>query len=691
MTGRGRRRDATNATSWRAKLPAEMSTGEGTVRESANDWGYRPHLDGLRAVAVYLVVLFHGGLSWFQGGYVGVDLFFVLSGFLVTNVLLADAANGGIRFLRFYARRARRLIPAASVTIVGVSLVALLVSSRLDRANILPDARAASLWWANWHFIASANDYFAEGDLESPLLHFWSLAVEEQFYLVFPMVLFAAIRLFSGRLRRVALLLAGILVAGVIAQLWWASTDPNRAYLGTDARVYQPLAGVLLAVVLWRVRLKGRWQTFGGAAFGGAIVAFLALAVIGPSLDASLRGLAATAVAVLLIFCGETSPGGPVARLLSLKPVRYLGAISYGTYLWHWPVVAFTQRLVEASALAVFILSAVIGTALAALSFELIEQPVRTARWLRSHSGASAAIGLATAVLVGTVLAPMILQRNSRPQVSPLATASFSSGGPRTPVPDLDWTAVKDDVHPVSPCRDPSGSDCVLRSGAGETVFVVGDSHAQMLTPAVLELADRYDWTVYEARILTCPWEAGIYRGEKRAKGPQDCIDRRPLNYEQLARVDPDIVILVGRGMPMNSFDRLGSYDPAYESLSGEALLRQAFDDSIATLQRPGRKILLVEPVPEVPRNPLECLAGAEFVEQCSFPPVFGTVEERLYRDAAAETPNVETVDLDLAICSADCPAMIDGVVVRRDESHLTGSFARTLADNIDAAIQLLR
>ena len=219
------------------------------------DFGHRPALDGLRTVAVYLVVLFHAGLERFEGGFVGVDVFFVLSGFLVSNVLLTELdRHGEIRLWRFYARRVRRLLPAATATILGTSAIMLAVGTQVDRLTLVGDARAASLWFANWHFLFESESYFATDDLESPFLHFWSLSIEEQFYLAFPILLLLVWRWTSRRPRRLAPVLLAATVIGVVAQVVVASGDPDAAYFGTHARIYQLLAGCTAGV--W-VRVHG--------------------------------------------------------------------------------------------------------------------------------------------------------------------------------------------------------------------------------------------------------------------------------------------------------------------------------------------------------------------------------------------------------------------------------------------------
>ena len=228
-----------------------VRTGEPSVPVASG--AYRAHLDGLRAVAVYLVVAFHAGAYRFSGGFVGVDVFFVLSGYLVTQVLLRDLSeHGSIRFGRFYARRVRRLLPASMVTLLVTAVVFTAVATPAEVAEAARAFRAAFLYVANWFFLGESTEYFGDQVDENPVLHFWSLAVEEQFYIVWPVAFAAVVALWRRAGRHGWWGVRATVAAGAAASLTWAlvlqRTSPDRAYFGTDARAYQLLAGALLAL-----------------------------------------------------------------------------------------------------------------------------------------------------------------------------------------------------------------------------------------------------------------------------------------------------------------------------------------------------------------------------------------------------------------------------------------------------------
>jgi peptidoglycan/LPS O-acetylase OafA/YrhL len=249
------------------RVATEEAAKEGTTARTARGGHltYRPHLDGLRTVAVYLVVAFHAGLGWFRGGFIGVDLFFVLSGFLVTSIMMRDlVAIGRIDRRRFYARRVRRILPPALVTLLITAVAYSVIATPAEALDVLGGFRAACLYVANWFFIRQSADYFGGNINANPVVHFWSLAVEEQFYLVWPLALGAlfVVTRRVGRYRwwiiRAAVL--GASAASAIEAWHIGSTNLNRAYFGTDTRAYQLLAGAALALTPQLFRFARRSQ-----------------------------------------------------------------------------------------------------------------------------------------------------------------------------------------------------------------------------------------------------------------------------------------------------------------------------------------------------------------------------------------------------------------------------------------------
>jgi peptidoglycan/LPS O-acetylase OafA/YrhL len=347
---------------------------------------YMPALDGLRAAAVGAVLLYHGDVTWAAGGYLGVDAFFVLSGFLITSLLLAEwQGTGDVDLLHFWRRRARRLLPALFLVLGAVALFAATWAPADVLSRLRWDGFATLGYVANWRFITSGGSYFAQFASPSPLQHVWSLAIEEQFYLVWPPVLLVLMRVTRGSRPALLGITVGLAAASALlmAALFAPGEDPSRVYYGTDTRAQSLLIGAALALVL-ETRRVGSTRTartlVHTAALGAAALLLWAWARTPDDADWLYRGgLTATALLVAVVITSVTAATpGPLGRLLSLAPVRWIGLISYGLYLWHWPLYLVLSRdrtgLDGPALLAVRLTCTV---AIAAASYYLVELPIR--------------------------------------------------------------------------------------------------------------------------------------------------------------------------------------------------------------------------------------------------------------------------------------------------------------------------
>jgi peptidoglycan/LPS O-acetylase OafA/YrhL len=655
--------------------------------DQARRWGYRPALDGLRAVAVYLVLAFHAGIADFEGGFIGVDLFFVLSGFVVTNVLLTELdGTGRIGLRRFYARRMRRLTPAALVCVVATAVMVTLVVPLAERLAYVGDARAALLYFANWHFLSASNDYFADSVDASPFLHFWSLSIEEQFYLGFPLVMIGLHRL-ARRARRPFLLPAGLavlLVASLALQLLRADSDPSWAYYGTDTRLYQLLAGCLLAIVVRRVRVQHA-PLAGATALGGLILLVLAAM---PRFDVtpSTRGIVAAVLSVVVIGSLELHQRSWAGRALSLSTVTYLGTISYGTYLWHWPVILVLQRVLVVRPAVVFVLAGVTATALAALSARVMEEAVRRSRPLDRAPRIVIAAGLAFAVVTALVVVPPILRSERRPAIA--ASAAVDANVARipdanAPVPDLDYEAILSERVPVPPCSIEEPDTCTVRRGSGDHVVLIGDSIALQWVPSFQRYAEELDWTLTFAVASACAWQAGLQpRPDINEQNLQACADRRDDWYEQvLPELDPDVIVLIELRRDEERWQALiRPTDPALSDASVVDVLRVTTERTLDQFLQLGAEIVLVQPTPLAPRpGPTQCLSGARVIGECAFLLVENPPHEQIFREAAAARPGVHLVDATEMICPSapTCMPIVGGIPVYRDDGHLSAAFVR--------------
>ena len=367
---------------------------------------HEPALDGLRGLAVAAVVVFH--LGRLPGGFLGVDLFFVLSGFLITSLLLAEhRGTGGVALGSFWARRARRLLPALFLVVAAVALLIATLTPAGERPAFRGDGLATLGYVANWHAMADEAGYWDMFTQPSPLDHMWSLAIEEQFYVVWPLVTIGLLALARRRSWAVATVVAGAAAAGAAASfLVLAATydplDTNRAYYGTDARVGPTLLGVSLAALsVARMRARpdagagdgaGDGATARPAAPAGTSAAVAALGVVALGVTAwcvlvvdgtgpaYYRGglVAFSVAAVALVHAVTAGGGGPVGRVLRVRPLVALGTISYGVYLWHWPVIVYlTPERAGRGGLALDVLRVAVTLVVSVASFVLVERPVR--------------------------------------------------------------------------------------------------------------------------------------------------------------------------------------------------------------------------------------------------------------------------------------------------------------------------
>lgn len=648
-------------------------------------WTYRPALDGLRTVAVYLVLLFHTGLAAVGGGFIGVDLFFVLSGFLVSNVILSEIdRTGTLRLGRFYARRVRRLLPAAVVVVVATSAVFVLVSSLPRRLPLVGDAQSALLYVANWRFLFSAEDYFAADVEESPFLHFWSLAIEEQFYVVFPVLLL----LLSRATRRWAwAMLAGLgafFLLSLGSQLYWAQVDPNHAYYGTDARLYQLLAGALLAVALrtWQVQVRRR--TAETLAVGG-LVAMLVLGSGLLSVTPSWRGIGATVASAVLIAGLSVREEGILSGVLSRPVPVFLGRISYGTYLWHWPVILVLEEVLVVSPKVVAVLALAVSTGLAAASYEVLEMPIRKAQGLNRFTWHTATVGVATSALVAVTAVPWLLEQDRRPALAaeePAGSGAVPAASrARTELPEeVDWEAVTKDFGAVRTCSAENPQGCTVVRGSGPHVLVVGDSQAQMLEPMFERIARERDLQLSVNIVAGCPWQEGLMNLDSGDASQEKCERGRVGWYDTaLPELDPDVVILVARPRDDESWSdtvvrRDGKDVPLVESVA------ETSEETLAKIRDAGARAVVVERMimPE-DFEPADCLSTASDPSRCAVPVPLGTSPtDALMVAAATRDPGLYTVDLNPAFCPTApvCQPVVDGEIVWRDNHHVTAKFA---------------
>jgi peptidoglycan/LPS O-acetylase OafA/YrhL len=481
-------------------MTSDASNVSGLVGGPTERGYFRPDIEGLRAVAVIGVLLFHAGLPGAPGGFVGVDVFYVISGFLITGLLLRELdSNGRISLTRFYARRMRRLLPAALLVIV-VTLAAsywLLSSVRFPQVAI--DAAAAAAYVSNYRFALNATDYLAAEIDPSPLLHYWSLAVEEQFYLVWPLLVIVTARLLNRT--GFAIVLTIVAIVSCAASIAWTDIAQPWAFFSLPTRAWELAAGGLLALVASPLgaRLPRAVLTGGGVLGIGLVIA--SFVVIDTSTPfPGTAAIVPVVGAALIILAGE-SRSTVVARALGTRIPRWLGRISYSLYLWHWPLLILVPILIGQDNLAVRLAIALAAIGISDLSTRWIEVPIREnrvfklrpSRSILAAGGASACVAL-IALSVGGQLTvgahdgnetasldqPSLAPLRPLPTLRPLATASASPGAVVAPtggasgvlVPTTSPSLTLPSVDPGSPPPTPSSSAIAGSSSSPKPTIV---------------------------------------------------------------------------------------------------------------------------------------------------------------------------------------------------------------------------
>jgi peptidoglycan/LPS O-acetylase OafA/YrhL len=636
-----------------------------------------PALDGVRALAVALVLADHGGLPGLTGGFVGVDIFFVLSGFLITSLLLAEhRTSGRLELAAFWARRARRLLPALLVMVSTTWLLRGLFAPDAA-AGLRVDALAALTWVANWRFAFQGTDYFAPAMDASPLQHTWSLGVEEQFYLVWPLILAALIaaaaRRTSSDAARLRWLVAAVAAGGVLASALWTialagHAEPSRLYFGSDCRAQALLVGAFAAAVFapcWPAGQTGagqertgrisRWALAAAAVLG--LLALGALAHQAAGTSAQYRGglLTGTALAAALLIVGVAfQPANPAARLLAIRPLVLIGRVSYGIYLWHWPVfLTLTGERTGLTGPALLALRCTVTAFLAAMSWVLVERPITVVRVKPRRLLPAAAAGMLAATVLVSCGAPP----------ARLGTVATADGAPPGLTAGSQLVGVGG-TSPPTPAK-PATTAHTKRAGQPLTVDVFGDSigwtlvHYLPATPG-FQFKDR---TALGCGIV----RGGPYRYFGHVSEQQPRCDSWPQTWAgQLAADRPDIALLVvGRWETMDrkhdgQWTHVGQ--PAFDSyLSGE--LAQAFGVLAAT---GARVVVTTEPFNrrgEQPDGSLYPEDQPDRVRQWN----------SLLTAAVATSPATRVLDLNHQLSPDGKFAWsVGGVQVRSDGVHLT-------------------
>ncbi|PZE68860.1 acyltransferase family protein [Curtobacterium sp. MCBD17_021] len=656
---------------------------------------FRTDVHAIRAVAVVLVLVYHLDVGWLRGGFVGVDAFFVVSGFLITGQLVRELhGTGRIDLPGFWARRARRLVPAGLLVLAVTAVASVLLFPREDWPTLGTQLAASAVSVENWALAASSTDYLAAGDPSTPFEHFWSLGVEEQFYLLWPMLLLLAWeagRRGVVRMRAVAAVVVVVVVVSLVCSVVLTATDPAPAYFWPHTRAWEFGVGALLALVpAPTAAARPRIGT------GAAAVGWVGLVACGLLLTPSVPypGIAAAlpVVATALVIAGRNEDR-TLTRLTTLPPVRWLGRVSYPLYLWHWPVALLLPRAVDLPTPARVAATVLLAGVLAHLTTVLVERPVTTGRLARLRPRVTFTVVAAGTALV--LLAPTAGWAALTGQLredSALA-AELSTDGDRC------WGAAA--IAPGSGCAvsglpgrgttpstmtaaydvDPTWDDCeadatVVRScvvgvPGGTRVALVGDSHAHQWSSALIALAEERGWELHLVVKGGCEFSHVDWSDVSDADRSRCGTWNRAVDRSLAAEAPFDLVFTSSRadlrGEPVGS-------DPARSALEGYRASWQPLIDRGAT-------VVAIRDTPAAGSGVQRCVdEHPDDVGSCSIDTERAFAAEDRLVDAARATRGAVVADLTSSFCTAgSCPAVIGNVLVYRDSHHLTRTYVTTL------------
>lgn len=659
----------------------------------------RRDIEGIRALAIGLVLIFHAGLP-LPGGFIGVDIFFVLSGFLITGILIREVKQTGrVSLPRFYARRAKRLLPAAGLVLVTTAILTYLTTSIVYWQTFARDIIAAAFYVVNWVLAGRSVDYLSEDIGASPVQHFWSLAVEEQFYFVWPLLIIA-VTFGYRQTQRISLrsrLLAGILVIAIPSFLWsviYTGSNPEQAFFVTPTRVWELAIGALVAIgaTKWAHISRRAAEVLG---WGGLTVIVLGAFLIDSSTPwPSYWALVPTLGTAAVIIAGF-KPDNSCSRVFATGPAVWIGGLSYSLYLWHWPLLiaaeSYWADFNVLDGVAVVFLSFVP----AYLSFRFIENPIRFAPSLaRSNKRAlkvglyfslgGAAAGLCLALIVNpgpnaksgdAVGAAVLLEDQDAPAgktdtiselgninwLVPNATEAASDIGPATAECQLD-----EDSSEPRPCEYGD-------LDADTTIAVVGDSKVRQYLVALDEIGKRNGIHFVANTKSACSFSTGL---QVRKGSPYtSCQEWNEEVVDQIRDLEPDAVLTSGRETRALS-------DPYDLEGATEQAMQEAITEAWTELDEMDIPVIGILDNPSPDFSVYECVASVRDLSECGFDrrEAIERSSAELYIRAHEAVPSSALIDIRDFICPDEtCAPVIGNVLVYRQTTHITNTYAETL------------
>ncbi|WP_159085781.1 acyltransferase family protein [Aeromicrobium chenweiae] len=684
-----------------------VSGGSATLTKPDHGRTIRLDIEGMRTIAVGSVLIAHAGVPFMAGGFVGVDVFFVLSGFLITGLLAREVSRSGrVSLSTFWARRMKRLLPASATVLVFSALVTYLFLPITQRKDFGGDIISAAAYVVNWRLADRGVDYLAEDIGQSPVQHYWSLAVEEQFYVVWPILMLLIGLVAAKRWKRGAFVVLGLAtVASFAYSVQQTADSPATAYFVSTTRIWELGIGALLALAATQVdRLPSALKAFGGW-LGIALIAYAVFVFDDATTWPGVNALVPTVGAALMIASGLSPTPGSPQRLLSIKPMVWIGGLSYSIYLWHWPILVAAQAERPDMRLRYVVLLMILSIIPAYLSSRFIENPIRFGTFFKPN-GRAIGMGLAlTAVGVGAGLA-----LNASVGLSSSLDEGSVSGSPGAaalldPANDgVVWSDIKsvDAMRPLPtnavddrpPFYD-DGSGCQVRAGdpkpklcewgdkgSDRTVVIIGDSKMAQWQTALEDMAEDEGWKLVQITKSACPFtDASVDRSNQ-----VDCRQWGRTALQDILDMKPDLVLASHRlqeAMP----DGTGAKKPTVDGMAdGMARYWKTITDA-------GIPVVALLDNPAPANQPVyECVAQhAKDLAECSFDRKTGVAESGAVAAlrAAKQVPAVKVMDMSDTICpdGGRCSAVIGNVLVYRQGSHLTMTYISTMRKQLADAL----
>ena len=680
---------------------------------------FRGDIQGLRGIAVLLVLLFHASVPGFKGGFVGVDIFFVLSGYLITGNLLREiSATGHIKFREFYARRIRRLLPASFFVLLVTLIVVAIWFPPLLLPGVAVDISSAGLYVSNIDFAIRATDYFATSVIPSPVLHFWSLGVEEQFYLFWPLFMaIATIRKKNSALK-ILILSSVVFASSLTFANWLLPRNQPWAFFSIPTRAWELILGAILASVAARVAKLPRVIAGVAGAVGLGMVLYSGLTQNDPLKFPGSSALTPTVGAFLLILAGSISSITLPSRILTFRPLQQLGKVSYSLYLWHWPVLVIPQVIAENRLkLTERILLALLSIVLAGLTERYIERPFRHGFIISTKPFRNIAIAGIVASLLAVIsfgadyaatgelrdkhgTATAADQRNYIDSLilkdTPLNTAPARPATVDFPVPVdlqpnlLNATADRPLTY-VDRCHTQenlaaSTKPCIYGDTTSSTTVVLfGDSHAMSWFPAINQVAKENKWKLLSLTMSACtPADISAYN-PGTASLMQNCPIWRSASIKRIIATRPYLVLVTGTSgfaTAVHGIEATGD--------NRTAIFVAGMKRTISQLKTSGAKVFMMSDTPALGQDPLVCLSEhPKSTLACATPAATAILDDWIAVESRiASSAGVPLIKPQMWVCPTDpCPVVIGKILTYFDIGHMTATFSRALAGQLKAAI----